>query len=683
MNFDEYLRRLAYLESRNDPLAANPNSSARGLYQFMPDTAKQYGITAEFGTPEYTQQEQAAIMPFTQDNYNSLKGVLGREPTEAELYLAHQQGAGGASKILSNPNELAANLVGADAISLNAGNPEMTAQDFASLWTDKYNSAFMDNQPQEVTDPELLAQLEGGDTGPEEVTDPELLAMLEGGQEVQSPAYDRRNAGFIERMDAAGKRRFGQIQEIADQAGQGDIGDKEALLRIGLKTAQIVPDAAGEAFVSAFRALPDVIENPIREKASDVYTSLADSALGDLAGSAVQAYKSFEKEHPVAAGRLSSLGDVGNLVAGFIPIGSTGTNAIRATEKAALPALRGTAVAANAIRPTLNPQAQALKNLGVRLTPGQRAGGLVKSIEDKATSIPILGDTISAAQRRSIEDFNIGIANDTLSSIGAKVPKKMMPGRDMVSHVYDEIGKSYDDVLSKTTGVLDQQFDNDKIQAFQRFAELPKEKAKQVRSTIDSIIGTRNKSGNIIKGRDNKEIMRRLGDKAAGYSKSQDPDQQLMGSIFRDMHVAYSKMLQRNNPADISKKLKDTDLAFAKYVRLEKASGSTGAENGIFTPAQFSSAVKMSDNSVRRGQFSRGESLMQDLADAGKAVLPNKYPDSGTAGRALLALATAGGAGATALAAPWAIPLLGAGAFGTLAYTRPGQAALRNLSIYK
>jgi hypothetical protein len=98
----DYLSRLAQIESSNNPYARNPNSSAKGLYQFIDSTAKQYGITAPFGTPEYTQQEQQAVMRLTEDNRNALRQFLGREPSQGELYLAHQQGATGAKRILSN-----------------------------------------------------------------------------------------------------------------------------------------------------------------------------------------------------------------------------------------------------------------------------------------------------------------------------------------------------------------------------------------------------------------------------------------------------------------------------------------------------------------------------------------------------------------------------------------------------
>jgi hypothetical protein len=61
---------------------------------------------------------------------------------------------------------------------------------------------------------------------------------------------------------------------------------------------------------------------------------------------------------------------------------------------------------------------------------------------------------------------------------------------------------------------------------------------------------------------------------------------------------------------------------------------------------------------------------MQDLSDAGNAVLPSAVPDSGTAGRMLAAMA-AGGAGAHFIAPAAAAPL----AVGMGLYTRAGVKA--------
>jgi hypothetical protein len=94
-----YLARTAQIESSMNPKAQNENSSAGGLFQFIDSTAKQYGLKDRF---DPTQATQAAAR-LARDNAASLRRGLGREPTGAELYLAHQQGAGGALKLSAQP----------------------------------------------------------------------------------------------------------------------------------------------------------------------------------------------------------------------------------------------------------------------------------------------------------------------------------------------------------------------------------------------------------------------------------------------------------------------------------------------------------------------------------------------------------------------------------------------------
>lgn len=130
-----YLGRTAHIESRGNPLAQNERSSAGGLFQFIDRTARQYGLENRFDPVQATD----AAARLARDNAAHLSRVLGRPPTGAELYLAHQQGAGGASKLLGNPNARAVDIVGADAVRLNGGHAGMTAGEFANLWLGKFD----------------------------------------------------------------------------------------------------------------------------------------------------------------------------------------------------------------------------------------------------------------------------------------------------------------------------------------------------------------------------------------------------------------------------------------------------------------------------------------------------------------------------------------------------------------
>jgi hypothetical protein len=156
----DYMTRTAWIESRGNPRARNP-SGASGLFQFMPQTAAQYGLQDPFNG----EASADAAARLAADNRASLRSALRREPSDAELYLAHQQGAGGASALLLNPNapahDVLARVYGdpnkaAAAIRQNGGNLNMTAREFAGLWTGKFDalgggSAGVSGQPSPAT----------------------------------------------------------------------------------------------------------------------------------------------------------------------------------------------------------------------------------------------------------------------------------------------------------------------------------------------------------------------------------------------------------------------------------------------------------------------------------------------------------------------------------------------------
>lgn len=132
-----YLSRVARVESNMNPSAKNPGSSAGGLFQFIDSTARQYGLENRYDPMQATD----AVARLAQDNKAALARALGREPTDGELYLAHQQGAGGATRLLANPSGLAVDTLRRRAVLQNGGSPEMTNQQFASTQMSKMEEA--------------------------------------------------------------------------------------------------------------------------------------------------------------------------------------------------------------------------------------------------------------------------------------------------------------------------------------------------------------------------------------------------------------------------------------------------------------------------------------------------------------------------------------------------------------
>lgn len=146
---EDYFERLAQVESAGNPNARNP-SGAAGLYQFMPGTAKEYGLD----NPYDPIASRKAAERLTADNRAALAKALGRDPGPGELYLAHQQGAGGARALLANPEapavEALSSAYGGNrqkalaAILQNGGKPDMRAGDFANKWISKFEGGNSD-----------------------------------------------------------------------------------------------------------------------------------------------------------------------------------------------------------------------------------------------------------------------------------------------------------------------------------------------------------------------------------------------------------------------------------------------------------------------------------------------------------------------------------------------------------
>ena len=128
-----YLRRTAEIESSLDPNAQNPNSSAGGLFQFIDGTAAEFNLENRFDPI----QASNAAAKLASRNARILAGVLGRQPTAGELYLAHQQGAGGASVLLdpANQDKKAVDVVSdPQFVLLNGGDENMSVSQFVSKW---------------------------------------------------------------------------------------------------------------------------------------------------------------------------------------------------------------------------------------------------------------------------------------------------------------------------------------------------------------------------------------------------------------------------------------------------------------------------------------------------------------------------------------------------------------------
>jgi len=331
-------------------------------------------------------------------------------------------------------------------------------------------------------------------------------------------------------------------------------------------------------------------------------------------------------------------------------------------------------LAGNMISPNVSGDVQTLMSKGVTPTPGQILGGGAARTEAKLSSVPVLGDMIKNAQQRAVNDFNRAAYNEALAPIGKKFSGEI--GQSGIEKVGQEIGKVYDDVLPKMQLKVDPRFQSDVTQLGQMAQGLPEQQQKTFMNILRTQIFGKLGPQNIMDGTDLKGVQSELARTAKGYLGDASFDNRQLGAAVSALRDAVDSNLTRVNAPDLAKKLSDANQAWANFVRLRTAAASTGAMNneGIFTAAQLQSAVRSADKSVGKGATATGNALMQDLSGAGQRVLGSKYPDSGTAGRGLMALLAPGSIGAGLVSAPGpTLATLGSIGVGSLPYTQVGQ----------
>lgn len=134
-----YLSATAAVESGGNWNAVNKQSGAMGGWQFMPKTAAGLGLTAQEAFDPVASTK--AMITHTKQNQAYFQKTMGRNPEGRELYLMHQQGMGGGTKLLKNPNAQASDIVGVKAVLQNGGRADMTSQEFTQMILAKYDKA--------------------------------------------------------------------------------------------------------------------------------------------------------------------------------------------------------------------------------------------------------------------------------------------------------------------------------------------------------------------------------------------------------------------------------------------------------------------------------------------------------------------------------------------------------------
>lgn len=437
-------------------------------------------------------------------------------------------------------------------------------------------------------------------------------------------------------------------------------GGTNALIAAQEKEYQARRTGAGETGLDAWRLAGNVaspMNLAIAARAPQAVSLLGRMAVGAGQGAAAGAL------NPVYDGQnfwqeKAQQGGMGALVGG------------------ALPAATGALSRVLSPKASVNPDVAVLKAEGINPTIGQTLGGWANAMEEKAQSLPIMGDAIRYNRRATWNDLNRAGANRALNQVGEELPATVKPGNETALYVRKTLGSKYDELIPKLGIQADQPFMDaiDALKANVKLSNISPEASAKFERFIDNTLVNKFQGQGAMTGQTYKGVQSDITDEIRKLTKASSYDEQNLLGAVKQAGKEFEDLLIRSNP-DKAEELKALNRAWANFKILQRASASVGAHGEAYTPAQLFSAVKANDPSKDKGRFSEGLALMQDLAGAGKRVLGDKIPDSGTTGRSLLAgmLGTA--------AVPAALPMTGTAAaglgVGALTYLPQMQSLLR------
>jgi hypothetical protein len=286
--------------------------------------------------------------------------------------------------------------------------------------------------------------------------------------------------------------------------------------------------------------------------------------------------------------------------------------------------------ASRVLSPVMTPDVKKMIAEKISMTPGQVMGGMLKSFEDKATSLPIVGEAINAARRKGVEDFNRAAYKRAVEPIGGEVP--IATGREGVRYIKNQLEDAYDSLLPKLTFKPDATLFDSLSSLKKNVAGLKQEDALMVSNDVKDMIQSRISDKGIIDGNTFKIVEEDL-NKIIGDYKGSTGSQATIGRAYQQALADIRESLGRSNP-QFADELAKINTGYANYARI-RAAGSRAGTSEAFTPNQLSAAVRSADKSAGKGQTATGQALMQDLTDAAEKVLPSQIKDSGTAARML------------------------------------------------
>jgi hypothetical protein len=381
-------------------------------------------------------------------------------------------------------------------------------------------------------------------------------------------------------------------------------------------------------------------------------TATTAGKVGDVTTNLALSYPMFAKGVPAAMGLAKS--PLGQQALGILGAGAIGggygavtnpENRVAGGVAGGLGAATGQAIGAGLtgpFAPVAGSSAAALRKEGVPLTIGQSQGGGALSWEDS-----LRGSSRSVAKRQgeSIEKWSQNQVNKVMPPEATSVSGQPIQarvggtGRDAIAEGAQKYDDVYDAAYAKAGKI---QLDPPTQQGLDAIVQR-NQGGLLIKSDMDALtehvqrakaeFGTGELSGRAIK------TLVRSFDKPA--QDAYNSGNERLGSAYRAIQKEINDSLGRQFP-DAASAIAPIDKKYAEFLRVQRAAGKPGAEDGVFSPDQLKQSIRDLDKSADKRAFARGHTVPDLLkqAEQAKEVLGPRLPPvgPGTAEKAIPAL---------------------------------------------
>lgn len=336
-----------------------------------------------------------------------------------------------------------------------------------------------------------------------------------------------------------------------------------------------------------------------------------------------------------------------------------------------------------------NETVRRMTDQGFPLTAGQiagqggRVGQMVRGVEQRMSGLPVVGDFLQGQYRAGAEQGVRRAHQHVLEPIGGTATDEV--GEAAVGNTLNQIQAAYRRALGGVNLARDRAFDR-QLTAVARSAARPA-MTQEVRGVTQAALAQVNElfAGSAMTGENFHNALRIIAETRSAVTKL--PSGQAGERTLRDAERALMGMARRQAPAVVPA-LNRANAAYRRFAIVRDATAAaTNDADGVFSSAQFGTAIRQNTNRFggRNAAASPGRPF-EELHGDMRRVLPNRTPDSGTAGRMVPLVAgttiAAGGAGSDALGftengaqnAALAAGLL-------LPFTNPGRAAIQGAAV--